>query len=224
MGTILVTGASRGIGKEIARQLAAKGHTVLVGARDAEAGERAAEETGGIWLALDVAELESIQEAAHYVKAEHGRLDALVNNAGVLLDEGGSILDLDGPTLLETLRTNAFGPLLLSQAMAPLMPKGGRIVNVSSQAGQLSSMSTYAPGYSISKTALNAVTAQLAAGLRSRGIAVYTCCPGWVRTDMGGPGAPRSVEEGADTPVWLATEAPLDLSGRFFSGRKVIPW
>ncbi len=224
MGTILVTGAARGIGREIARQLAAKGHTVLLGARDAEAGERAAEETGGSWLALDVAEHESIVEAAAFVKAEHGGLDALVNNAGILLDEGRSILDLDEATLLETLRTNTFGPLLLSQAMAPLMPKGGRIVNVSSQAGQLSSMSSYAPGYSISKAALNAITLQLASALRGRGIAVYTCCPGWVRTDMGGSAAPLSVQEGADTPVWLATDAPLDLSGRFFSGRKVIPW
>ena len=224
MSIILVTGASRGIGKEIARQLIAKGHTVLLGARDAEAGERAAEEAGGSWLALDVAEQESIREAAEYVKAEHGRLDALVNNAGILIDEGRSVLDLDEATVLETLRTNTLGPLFLAQAFAPLLPKGGRIVNVSSAGGQLSTPSTWAPAYCLSKTALNAVTVQLAAALKGKGIGVFAACPGWVRTDMGGAAAPRSVQEGADTPVWLATEAPLELSGLFIQDRKVIPW
>ncbi|HJU83199.1 MAG TPA: SDR family NAD(P)-dependent oxidoreductase [Holophagaceae bacterium] len=224
MSVILVTGASRGIGKEIARQLAAKGHTLLLGARDAEAGERAAEEVGGAWLALDVTDPESIRDAAAYVKAEHGRLDALVNNAGILIDEGRSVLDLDEATILGTLRTNTLGPLFLAQAFAPLMAKGGRIVNVSSGGGQLSAPSTWAPAYCLSKTALNAVTVQLAAALKGRGIAVFSACPGWVRTDMGGPSAPRSVAQGADTPVWLATEAPLDLNGLFIQDRKVIPW
>ncbi|HJW08752.1 MAG TPA: SDR family NAD(P)-dependent oxidoreductase [Holophagaceae bacterium] len=224
MSTILVTGASRGIGKEISRRLAAMGHTVLMGARNAEAGERAADEVGGIWVALDVADRESIHNAADFVASEHGLLDALVNNAGILIDEGRSILDLDEATILETFRTNTLGPLFLAQAFAPQIPKGGRIINVSSAGGQLSSPSTWAPAYCLSKTALNAVTVQLAAALKGRGIAVFAACPGWVRTDMGGESAPRSVQQGADTPVWLATEAPVELSGLFIQDREVIPW
>lgn len=224
MPMALVTGANRGIGKEVARQLAARGFEVFLGARDAEAGQRAAEEVGGEWLALDLADPLSIRDAGAFL-AERGPLDLLVNNAGVLLDEGRPLMELGEETLLATLYTNAVGPLLLAQACAPSMPKGGRIVNVSSGGGQLSSPPGWvAPAYCISKTALNAVTVQLAEALRPRGIAVNAVCPGWVRTDMGGPGASLSVEQGADTIVWLGTEAPHELSGGFYRGRKSIPW
>lgn len=220
----LVTGANRGIGLEIARQLQTKGFTVLLGARDAEEGQSAAERLGATWLPLDVAEAESVAEAAAWVRSENGHLDVLVNNAGLLLDEGAGVLDFDEAALLATLQVNLLGAWRVSAAFAPLLAEGGRIINVSSGAGQLSHMGTWAPAYSVSKAALNAHTLQLAHALAGRGIAVNAMCPGWVRTRMGGSGAPRSVEEGADTALWLATEAPRELSGKFFRNRKEIPW
>jgi NAD(P)-dependent dehydrogenase (short-subunit alcohol dehydrogenase family) len=124
------------------------------------------------------------------------------------------------------LETNTIGPLLVTQTFLPLVRKSqsGRIINVSSESGQLSEMGTWAPAYSISKTALNGVTGQFAAALAESNIAVNSVCPGWVKTDMGGRDAPRSVEQGADTIVWLATEAPQTLTGRFIRDRKAIPW
>lgn len=220
----LVTGANRGIGFEIARQLKAKGFTVLLGARDAEEGQAAADRLDATWVPLDVAEAESVSEAAEWVRSEHGRLDVLVNNAGLLLDEGASVLDFDEAALLATLQVNLFGAWRVSAAFAPLLTKGGRVINVSSGAGQLSRMGAWAPAYSVSKAALNAHTLQLSQALAGRGVAVNAMCPGWVRTRMGGEGAPRPVEQGADTALWLATEAPLDLSGKFFRNREEIPW
>lgn len=221
---ILVTGANRGIGLEIVRQLRAKGRGVLLGARDAEEGLAAAEATGATWLPLDVADPASVAEAAQWVEGEHGRLDALINNAGVLLDEDKGVLDLDEAAVLATLQANLLGAWRMAAAFVPLLGEGGRIVNISSGGGQLSTMGTWAPAYCISKTALNALTVQLALALKGRGLAVNTVCPGWVRTRMGGSSAPRSVQEGADTPVWLATEAPLSLTGKFLRDRKEIPW
>ena len=222
--TALVTGANRGLGLEIARQLAARGFEVLLGARDAEAGQAAAERIGAVWLPLDVAEGESAREAADWVRAEHGHLDVLVNNAGVLLDEARGVLDFDEAEALATLQVNLLGAWRVAAAFAPLMAKGGRIVNISSGGGQLSAMGTWAPVYCVSKTALNALTVQLALALKSRGIAVNAVCPGWIRTRMGGDAAPGTVEEGADTPLWLATEAPLSLTGKFLRNRREIPW
>lgn len=220
----LVTGANRGLGFEIARRLREKGFEVLLGARDAEEGQAAAERLGATWLPLDVGEAESVREAADWVRAEHGRLDVLVNNAGALLDEEAAVLDFDEALALATLQVNLLGAWRMAAAFAPLMGKGGRIVNISSGAGQLSRMGAWAPAYSVSKAALNALTIQLASGLKSRGVAVNAACPGWVKTRMGGPGAPKSVEEGADTPVWLATDAAPSLTGRFFRDRREIPW
>ena len=220
----LVTGANRGIGFEIARQLAGKEVEVLLGARDAEEGQNAAERIGATWLPLDVAEAESAREAADWVRSEHGRLDVLVNNAGVLLDEESGVLDFDEAAILATLQVNLLGAWRMAAAFVPLMGRGGRIVNISSGAGQLSRMGTWAPAYSVSKAALDAHTLQLAQALKNRGIAVNAVCPGWVKTRMGGPGATKSLEDGADTPVWLATEAPDSLTGRFFRDRREIPW
>ncbi|HXC16410.1 MAG TPA: SDR family NAD(P)-dependent oxidoreductase [Holophagaceae bacterium] len=220
----LVTGANRGIGFETARRLVGKDFEVLLGARDAEEGQAAAERIGATWLPLDVAEGESVGEAADWVRAEYGRLDVLINNAGVLLDEESGVLDFDESAVLATLQANLLGAWRMAAAFVPLMRKGGRIVNISSGAGQLSRMGVWAPAYSVSKAALNAHTLQLALALKGEGIIVNAVCPGWVKTRMGGSGARKSVEDGADTPVWLATEAPASLTGRFFRDRKEIPW
>ncbi|HET6330901.1 MAG TPA: SDR family NAD(P)-dependent oxidoreductase [Holophagaceae bacterium] len=220
----LVTGANRGIGFEIARQLMLRGFGVLLGARDAEEGQAAAERIGTTWLPLDVAEAASVREAADWVRSEHGRLDVLINNAGVLLDEERGVLDFDEETVLATLQVNLLGAWRMAAAFAPLMAKGGRIVNISSGAGQLSRMGAWAPAYSVSKAALDAHTLQLAQALKAKRVAVNAVCPGWVKTRMGGNGATKSLEDGADTAVWLATEAPASLTGRFFRDRREIPW
>jgi len=220
----LVTGANRGLGFEIARQLSEKGFDLLLGARDAEEGQAAAEKLGATWLPLDVADGESVREAADWVRAEGNPIDALINNAGLLLDEGRAVLDFDEADALATLQVNLLGAWRVAAAFAPLMRKGGRIVNVSSGAGQLSSMSTWAPAYSVSKAALNALTLQMAQTLKGRGIAVNAVCPGWVRTRMGGDSAPTSVEDGADTTVWLAADAPATLTGKFLRDRREISW
>ncbi len=233
--TFLVTGANKGIGYEIARQLAKTGARVFLGARDAGRGQAAAgklkAEQGGAtveFLALDVSDPASIESAADALASKIDTLDGLINNAGILDDEGGaSILATDLDLIRRTLETNTFGPLYLTQKLAPLLakaPDGGRVVNLSSGLGQLSDMEDSHPAYSISKTALNAVTRQLASALGKKGVAVNSVCPGWVKTDMGGEGAPRTVEQGADTPVWLVTEAPASLTGEFLRDRKSIPW
>jgi len=227
--TALVTGANKGIGFEVARQLARQGFRVFLGARNEKAGRTAVEklrEDGDvIFLKIDVSDAHSIRAAAEEFSGQGDRLDVLVNNAGILLDEDKSALTLTPEIFETTLRTNTLGPWLVVQAFAPLLKKSHapRIVNVSSGGGQLEDGADgWAPGYCVSKTALNGVTAQLAAALPK--CAVNSVCPGWVRTDMGGEGATRSIGEGAATIVWLATEAPHDLTGKFVKDRKVIPW
>jgi NAD(P)-dependent dehydrogenase (short-subunit alcohol dehydrogenase family) len=224
----LVTGGSRGIGREVARQLAAAPHgfRVVLTSRKRTAAEAAARELGGetIGRALEASDSESIRELAAFMRREVGRLDVLVNNAAVLLGEGAGILTIPEAAFEESWRANALGPLLLTRGVAALLAKSdaARVVNVSSGAGQISSMTTYAPAYSISKAALNAITVMLAAALSD---AKVNCVdPGWVRTDMGGAGAPRSVEEGAETIVWLATLPPSGPTGGFFRDRKRIAW
>lgn len=215
----LVTGTSRGIGREIARTLAARGCRVFAAQRSGEGPE------GTETIALDVSDTASVERAAKAVQAKAGRLDILVNNAGILLDEGTPILEGDEAAFRATLEANALGPWRVMKAFAPIMGKGGRIVNVSSTGGQLSTMGGWvAPAYNTSKAALNAITIQAAASLKARGITVNTMCPGWVRTDMGGPSAARSVAQGADTALWLALEAPATLTGRFIQDRREIPW
>ena len=217
----LITGASRGLGREVARLLVEEGYTVLAGVRDPT---KMQPFPGVEILSLDVSDLASITAAAATVQARHGRLDVLVNNAGIMLDRMGDVLALDAELLHRTLATNAIGPLRLAQAFAPLLPKGGRIVNVSSGGGRLSEPSTWAPAYCISKTALNAVTVQLAEALKPRGIAVNAVCPGWVRTDLGGPEAPRNLQQGADSILWLVLKATPDLTGGFWRDGERIAW
>jgi NAD(P)-dependent dehydrogenase (short-subunit alcohol dehydrogenase family) len=226
----LVTGANKGIGYEIARQLAEEGFHVFVGARKIPEGKQAAEAiatSGGSteFIEIDVIDRASIEKAAKTIAGKVDHLDVLVNNAGIMQDSKG-IAEVDEKTFLATLTTNTLGPLRVTQAFLPLLMKSahGTVANLSSGLGQLSEMGETYPAYSISKTALNAVTRQFAAALRDKGITVNSVCPGWVKTDMGGPNAERTVQQGADTVTWLATDAPRDLTGQFLRDRKVIPW
>ena len=231
----LVTGANKGIGFEVARDLARKGFHVFLGARNTKAGEAAAEKLrkegekedyGEItFLKIDVSKPDSIRRAAEEFSRKSDRLDTLVNNAGILLDDDKDVL-MVAPEIFETtLRTNTLGALVVSQAFVPFLKKSDapRIVNVSSGGGQLTDGADgWAPAYCISKTALNGVTAQLATALPK--FAVNSVCPGWVQTDMGGANATRSVGEGATGIVWLAVDAPQNETGKFWRDRKVIPW
>jgi NAD(P)-dependent dehydrogenase (short-subunit alcohol dehydrogenase family) len=161
-----------------------------------------------------------------HVDAAIGTVDVLVNNAAVLLGENRGVLTTRIEDFRWTLEANVVGALAMCQAFVPAMMKrkAGRVVNVSSTAGQLSSMGSYAPAYSISKAALNAITRQVAAATQGTGVLVNSACPGWVRTRMGGSGAPRSVEQGADTIVWLATLPANGPTGGFFRDRRPIEW
>ena len=227
--TALVTGANKGIGFEVARHLARLGLRVFLGARNAKAGRAAAEKLKSegdiVFLEIDISNEKSIRAAVDELGRQSKRLDVLINNAGILLDEDKSALTLTSDIFEKTLRTNTLGPWLVTQAFAPLLKKGRepRVVNVSSGGGQLEDGADgWAPAYCVSKTALNGVTVQLAAALPK--FAVNSVCPGWVRTEMGGENATRSVAEGAATIVWLATDAPHELTGKFVKDRKVIPW
>jgi len=227
---VLITGANKGIGHEVARQLAAKGFHVFVGARNAKAGRKAAEEIakkGGkaTFLDIDVTDNDSVTTAAREFSNIEDHLDVLVNNAGIIVDGDSAILEISDDLFRNTLETNTLGALRVTRAFVPLLSKSKspRVINVSSGGGQLTGGADgWSPAYCISKTALNGVTSQLATALAK--FAVNSVCPGWVRTDMGGQGASRSVEEGADTIVWLAGEAPQDLTGKFLRDRKEIPW
>jgi NAD(P)-dependent dehydrogenase (short-subunit alcohol dehydrogenase family) len=216
----LVSGASRGIGREIARQLVEEhGYLVLAGARDPSKVDL---KGSLVPLELDVTDPASIDAARERIASDPGRLDVLVNNAGV----GGPAdraADVDPQEAHRVLETNLFGAWRLAQATLPLLRASGdpRIVNISSGMGQLADMGGGYAAYRISKTALNALTRVLAA--EEPGIRVNSICPGWVRTDMGGSGAPRSVEEGADTAVWLATARNVPTAA-FLRNRKAIPW
>jgi NAD(P)-dependent dehydrogenase (short-subunit alcohol dehydrogenase family) len=225
----LVSGGNRGIGRAVAKELAELGYRVVIGSRDLAKGEKTAAGLGNGVLArqLDVRDEESIRSCLASIAEEFGRLDVLVNNAGII--GGGwrtSAVDVDLDDVRATLDTNLFGAWRLTQAALPLMRKNGygRIVNLSSGMGQLSDMGGHSPGYRVSKTGLNALTRILADELAGENILVNSCCPGWVRTDMGGRSAPRSLEEGADTPVWLATLPDDGPRGGFFRNRKPIPW
>jgi NAD(P)-dependent dehydrogenase (short-subunit alcohol dehydrogenase family) len=228
---ILITGANRGIGLETARQLARRGCHVIIGARDTAGGAHAAgviNAVGGqaTFLPLDVSRSESIHVAAGQLARVVDHLDVLINNAGIYPDKGLTILTLPRDRLDQTFQTNTFGALEVAQAFLPLLRRSSaaRVINVSSGYGQLDGLSSDVPSYCLSKLALNGLTIMLAQALKAEGIAVNSMCPGWVRTDMGGPNADRSVEEGADTAVWLAAEAPQELTGKFFRDRRDIPW
>lgn len=235
----LVTGANKGIGFEIARQLGEKGLRVILGARDEVRGNEAVTELSDDGLdvhlqLVDVSEPESIRGAVKLIQQMHGRLDVLVNNAGVHLDGKATALTVSDDIVRSTLQTNAIGALVACQAVLPMMREHGygRIVNVSSSMGSLvdmadpnSSMPVMgSAAYRISKAALNAVTLVIAAEVRNDNILVNACCPGWVQTDMGGDKAPLTPQQGADTPVWLATLPDDGPTGGFFLERKPRAW
>ena len=225
----VVTGGNRGIGHEVVRQLAEKGWRVILAARDEAKGRKACGDlkSQGFdvgFYRLDVTDSENIRRLADDLKTELGRLDVLVNNAGILMDEDRRSSEVTMETVRKTMETNFFGPFQLSQALLPLLLKSddARIINVSSGLGQLSDGGGGYPAYSISKAALNALTVQLAEDLRDR-VKVNSVCPGWVRTEMGGPGARRNVEKGAESIVWLATASNIP-SGKFIRDQKEIAW
>jgi len=228
----LVTGANRGIGEEIAKGLAKEGARVLVGCRKAEDGARVVEaiaKAGGAAEALvvDVAQDASIEAAAAAITKTPGRLDILVNNAGILEDHGVSTKDLPLDVFERTMRVNVRGPLLLTQRLLPLLEgsKRGRIVNMSSGLGCLTEgMSGGYPAYRMSKAALNAFTRNLASELEGTNLIVSAVDPGWVRTDMGGPGAPLSVQEGADTAIHCCTMDEDSPSGELWAEREPRDW
>ena len=231
----LITGANKGIGFEVARQLAVKGFTVLLGARDEKRGQEAAAKIpGATFLALDIDNAEAVLAAAKQVDETYGHLDVLVNNAGIVDYADG----LPGVAKLEAVRrtfeTNFFGALTVSQAMLPLLRKSdaARIVNVSSTLGSLTFQSDpdnpYAAfrsiGYSGSKAALNMLTVNLAAELKDTGAKVNSACPGYVATDINNNSGPRTVEQGAAIIVHLATLDAEGPTGGFFDDSGSIAW
>ncbi len=233
----VVTGANRGLGFETARQMAQLGYRVLLTSRDGIKGKAAADKLQSEGLEvrcrpLEVTREESRKRLLDYVEHEYGRLDVLINNAGVLLDgqsdqpQKASFFDVDLEAVQQSMETNLYGPYRLVQLVVPLMRRNsyGRIVNLSSTLGQLSEMRGSFPAYRLSKTALNALTRIAAAELKGENILVNACSPGWVRTAMGGPSAPREPAEAVRGVTWLATLQDDGPSGGFFQDRMSIPW
>ena len=228
----LVTGANRGLGLETSRQLLAKGLRVVLTGRDDAALERAYlalpehEQRHALSLRMDVTNVESIRAALRTVMDRFGAVHVLINNAAVLLSGKDDALSISSDVYRRTFETNVFGVIETCRVFVPAMASSGygRVVNVSSGAGRISKMSGYAPAYSMSKAALNAFTRQLAHAYQGTGVLVNAVDPGWVRTDMGGASAPRSLEEGADTITWLATLPDDGPTGGFFRDRRPVDW
>ncbi len=232
----LVTGGNRGIGYAIAQGLLAKGYEVIITARSLDTAKQAAEKLQGtvIPIALDVSDDRSINQAVETLHQSsvggasplENRLDVLINNAGIYPDKNVDILTIPRELLEAAMNANTFGVIRMVQAFLPLLEKSqnARIINVSSGMGALDGLTSTAPSYCLSKLALNGATIMLAQSLQSKGIVVNSMCPGWVRTDMGGASAPRSPEQGADTAIWLATEAPRSESGKFWRDRRAIAY
>jgi len=225
----IVTGANRGIGLEVTRQLADLGYTVVLGSRDLGKGEAAAKKlkVGDRVMArrLDVTEQSTIDRLRDEIATTFGSVHVLVNNAAIHYDTWENAADADLRTVQEALDTNLFGAWRTCQAFIPLLRKSkhGRIVNVSSEAGSLASMGAGAPAYAVSKVALNALTRMLAAELRRDRILINSVCPGWVATDMGGPGG-RPVGEGAASIVWAVELPDGGPTGGFFRDGHPVPW
>ncbi len=223
----LVTGANRGIGYAIAQGLLKADFQVIIGSRSLEKGKAAVEKLNSPSVSaveIDIAEDESINKAFNELNGKIDRLDVLINNAGIYPDNGFNILTIDRKVLDSAIDTNTFGVIQMVQAFLPLLKKSSdaRIINMSSGMGALDGLNTTASSYCLSKLALNGATIMLSQSLRSKGIAVNSMCPGWVQTDMGGASAPRTPEQGADTAIWLATEAPRNETGKFWRDRKEI--
>ena len=226
----LVTGGNRGIGLEACRQLAQLDIRVILGARDPAKGQAAASElrTAGLNVdarQLDVASVQSVRDCMNWLRNEVGRIDILVNNAAIMLEDAEDDLE-ELEIIRETMQTNVYGALLLSRMAIPIMKsrRYGRIVNLSSSMAALSEMGAGYIAYRLSKTGVNVMTRVVAAETEGMGILVNSLDPGWVQTSMGGSRAPRSLAEGADTITWLATLPDSGPTGLFFRDRKPIPW
>ncbi|HET8794253.1 MAG TPA: SDR family oxidoreductase [Nitrososphaeraceae archaeon] len=227
----LVSGGNRGMGFETCHQLAQLGHTVILTARNSTKGKasvkqlREKKDLDIIFYQMDVSKQDSIDDVHDNIIQHFGRLDVLVNNAGILYDTWQSVIDIDFEIVNQTLETNLLGPWRLSKKFIPIMKKNryGRIVNVSSSLGSLHSMDKGSPAYSISKTALNALTRKLAAELLGTGILVNSIDPGWVATDMGGRGG-RPIEEGVKGIVWACTLPDDGPTGGFLFDGKPVEW
>lgn len=224
----LVSGGNRGIGLEVCRQLSEQGLTVIIGSRDEDRGRAAAEGLEGnvVPHQLDVADAGSVDRMAAFLQDSFGRLDVLVNNAAISNDDGQRGVDADLDRVKEALEANLFGAWRLCELAVPLMQRNGygRIVNVSTGLAALEDMGGGSPGYRVSKTALNVLTRILASELRGSGILVNAVNPGWVQTEMGGSGATRSAEEGAEALVWAATLPNNGPTGGFFRDRSPVAW
>jgi NAD(P)-dependent dehydrogenase (short-subunit alcohol dehydrogenase family) len=230
MSIILITGSNKGIGFETARQLGTKGHHVFISGRNEQRLNEALqkllkENITADALLMDVSDPESIALAAELFAKQKLKLDVLINNAGIGVRNDRMISSDDEAVLGEVINTNAYGPLRVTKAFLPFMNSPARIINISSGGGSMTDpVGGWSPAYCVSKSLLNAITRHLANELLAKNISVNAVCPGWVRTDMGGKGASRTVQHGAETPTWLATEADQKLTGRFFRDKKVIPW
>lgn len=223
---ILVTGGNRGIGLEICRQLAKLSHKIILGSRDLDKGVKASKriKVPVVVKKLDVTDGDDIINLSQDIESEFGRLDVLINNAGIYIGKKG-VIEADLNEVKQTMDTNFYGPWNISQAMLPLLrkSKNGRIINISSGMGARSDLTGGYAGYRMSKVALNALTIQMSNELKGEGISVNAVSPGWVRTDMGGMAAPRSVKKGAETAVWLATVESVP-TGKFLRDKKEIEW
>ncbi len=236
MRTAIVTGANRGVGREIAKQLALLGYRVILTSRDEAKGKRTISELkqeigtnipgGFVYHQLDVINHESIKRLYNFVVSEYSVADVLVNNAAVLLDQCGRLLQTPLGVYRASMETNLYGPLALCQMFIPMMLERnyGRVVNVSSGAGQVENMIDDMSAYRLSKLALNGLTLILAHSVEGKNVLVNAGCPGWVRTEMGSPDAPRSAAEGAEGIVWLATLPDGGPQGGFFRDKQQIAW
>lgn len=228
MMTALVTGANKGIGLEVVKQLLSLKFRVILTSRNEKRGLEAVNKLKKysdnlIFVQMDVGDEKSVKRAAGEIQSKKIRIDVLINNAGILVDSK-SINEVSLEVIHTTLNINTIGPILVIQNFLSLINENGRIINVSSGLGSFYEMSAYAPIYSISKSALNAVTKQFSFSLAEKNISVNSVSPGWVKTDMGGSNAARSVEKGAETIVWLSEEAPQILTGKFFRDKKELYW
>jgi NAD(P)-dependent dehydrogenase (short-subunit alcohol dehydrogenase family) len=227
---VLITGANKGIGFEIARQLLKKGFCVIASGRNqvklSEAIKRLKTVSPLVEpLLIDVSNFDSVKMAAKNLVERKIQLDVIINNAAILLKEDHSLTGYDDEVLKTTINTNCYGAMRVIHAFLPLMKTPARIINISSKGGSMSEpVGGWSPAYCVSKTLLNSITRQIAFELSGKNISVNAVCPGWVRTDMGGKSAPRSVEQGAETPVWLASETPQELTGKFFRDKSEIKW
>lgn len=227
----LVTGGNKGIGFAICQRLLEQGFDVILAARSLDKAKIAAEKLSSHGsqvraIQLDITDDASIEHAVADLSQNVTSLDVLINNAGIYPDNGVNILTVSRELLNQTMNTNAFSPIRVTQAFLALLEKAdaARVINVSSGYGQLSGLSADVPSYCLSKLTLNGATIMLADALRSKGITVNAIDPGWVKSDMGGASAPRSPEQGADTAVWLATDASTQLSGKLFHDRREVSY